>query len=570
MLMCGLNRCPINNKSKQQTRQCAIQRIRAAQLCGYLSIHVFKRYVRVRINNIGMPRTTVKQPAISLRSHQVPLRECAFASVKSGLATPGCRAFRAASLVWVLVLFSSSAVAQAQALRAQITTTSLAPAKVRIQLELPEPSTSFSFRNSYGDVLGLAQRIADVEATDANSATVKIEKLAPGEFLTGQAINKLTYTVNLTEPARPAQMARVSWLNREHGVLMLGDLLPQLINATPQASPVWVDLQIPSNWNVSSNAKNEGSLRFLTEDPAKSVFLVSASLREGKVQTGATSLSLAMSGKWPFSERDALEISRKIVEEYSRVTGFVLTNNAAVMLIPASGDAGPEFWSAETRGNAVVVLMGKKANRKRVLASLGVVLGHELFHLWVPNSLNLQGDYDWFFEGFTLYQALRTYLRLGMINFDTYLQTIGHVYQSYLAAGALHGVSLIEASKRRWTSAPRFVYDAGMLVAFVYDLKLNSVRNCATSLDDVYRNLFQRKSTGQENANETIIRLLNEPEGMDSITQYVPGGRKIVLEDLISEYGFRLQRQGSKIKFEVDKNASERKRNLLKCIGSRK
>ena len=106
------------------------------------------------------------------------------------------------------------------------------------------------------------------------------------------------------------------------------------------------------------------------------------------------------------------------------------------------------------------------------MAKLGIVLSHELFHLWVPNSLSLKGDYDWFFEGFTLYQALRTDLRLGLISFDDYLATIAKVYDSYRSSVDADRISLIEASERRWTTSSSLVYEKGMLVAFIYDLML--------------------------------------------------------------------------------------------------
>ena len=141
-----------------------------------------------------------------------------------------------------------------------------------------------------------------------------------------------------------------------------------------------------------------------------------------------------MTGTWPFSESDAAKISAKILDEYSQLTGFQLKRNAVLMLVPYPGETGPSSWSAETRGNVVVLLLGRNAKRKSVLSRLGIVLSHELFHLWVPNSLKLEGAYDWFFEGFTLYQALRMDLRLGLISFDDYLETIASVYDSYLSS----------------------------------------------------------------------------------------------------------------------------------------
>jgi predicted metalloprotease with PDZ domain len=244
------------------------------------------------------------------------------------------------------------------------------------------------------------------------------------------------------------------------------------------------------------------------------------------------------------------------------------------MLIPYPGEAGPESWSAETRGNDVVLVLGRKASRKKVLARLGIVLSHELFHLWVPNSLKLSGDYDWFFEGFTLYQALRTDLRLGLISFDDYLDTLARVYDSYLSAADGDRLSLIEASERRWTTSSSLVYEKGMLVAFLYDLTLRSPKDCETSFDNVYADLFRRSATGQGSANETIIKVLNERVGLKSFTKdYIESAGRISLDATLSTYGIQLQRRipgVSPTKLAVSRDPDKTQRRLLGCIGYRR
>ena len=240
------------------------------------------------------------------------------------------------------------------------------------------------------------------------------------------------------------------------------------------------------------------------------------------------------------------------------------------MLIPFPAEAGPDRWSAETRGNDVVLLLGRRADGDRVLAMLGIVLAHELFHLWVPNSLKLNGDYDWFFEGFTLYEALRMDLRLGFISFDEYLNTIARVYDSYMSATEADKFSLIQASQRRWTTSSAVVYDRGMLVAFVYDLMLRKASNCKASLDDVYRQLFRSYSTGQGSANEIIIRLLEEHEGLHSFGQdYVLSAGKINLESVLSPYGLRIEQgvsAATTTRLAVASDITEPQRKILRCL----
>ncbi len=192
------------------------------------------------------------------------------------------------------------------------------------------------------------------------------------------------------------------------------------------------------------------------------------------------------------------------------------------MLLPFPGETGPESWTAETRGNDVVLLLGRKATGKRVLSRLGIVLSHELFHLWVPNSLKLTGDYDWFFEGFTLYQALRMALRLGLISFDDYLATIARVYDSYSSSVKHNRLSLIT-------------------------------------------------STGHGNANEIIIRLLSEPAGLESFSKsYVENASKIELDSALSIYGIQVERGSTGTRLVVSREVSKPQRKLLGCIGYRR
>ena len=447
---------------------------------------------------------------------------------------------------------------------------SLAPARIRIEAELPTAANSLSFRNTYAGVVGLGARIENLETTNSRGESTQVRKLAPGEFQTGEKFSRFSYDVNVAEPARSAEMSHVSWLNREHGVLMLADLLPQSIRGSGGFSSALVSVQVPTGWAVASNIKNEES-RFSTDDPETAVFLVGPAVHEKRQRLASTNFSIITSGKWPFSDNDAIKIAGQIIEEYARVTRFDLKRNAVLMLIPFPGEAGPESWSSETRGNDVVLLLGQKAKRKKVLARLAIVLSHELFHLWVPNSLKLAGDYDWFFEGFTLYQALRTDLRLGLISFDDYLETMARVYDSYLSSSERDRLSLIDASARRWTTSSSLVYEQGMLVAFSYDLTLRSLTDCGATLDDVYADLFQLSATGQGSANETIIKLLNERDGLESFAKdYIESAGRLSLDATLSRYGIQRETAGARAtRFVVSRDLSKSQRKLLGCIGYR-
>ena len=518
-----------------------------------------------------MPTSTVKHVPGPLQPRKTELKRLfVFYSV---MHFPRLRVARLA-IPAVLFLVSGLPIlvnlpgVQAQTLRARISVTSVATARISIEADFPIARNILSFRNAYAGVLGLGERIEMLAAIKANGESIAVQKLAPGEFRASEKVTRFRYDVTIREPDRPAQMSHVSWLNREQGLLMLADLLPLVTGDSGNFSSALITVDVPIGWTVAANAKQEGS-QFSTDDPENTVFLIGPAVHEKNERGAGTDLSIVSSGKWGFSAKDATKIAGKLIEEYSKVTRFNLRRNPVLMLVPFPGAAGPESWSAETRGNVVVLLLGPHASAKRLLSRLGIVLSHELFHLWVPNSLKLEGDYDWFFEGFTLYQALRMALRLRFIGFNDYLETIARVYDSYLSAVDHDRLSLIEASERRWTTSASLVYAKGMLVAFIYDLSLRNLTNCQASLDDVYGELFQLSGTGQGGANETIIKLLSERHGLESFAKdYVTSAGKIDLDLAVSSYGIQVQRAApGATRLAVSPNLSKTQRRLLGCIG---
>jgi predicted metalloprotease with PDZ domain len=189
----------------------------------------------------------------------------------------------------------------------------------------------------------------------------------------------------------------------------------------------------------------------------------------------------------------------------------------------------------------------------------------------VPNSLKLSGAYDWFFEGFTIYQALLTDLRLDFVSFDGYLETLARVYDSYSATAGSDNLSLLQASEQRWTTAASAVYERGMLVAFLYDLSLRKQTGCDASLGKIYPQLFRVAPAGQASANETIIKLLSEPEGLHSfVPDYLERPAKINFNEIFSAYGI-VQTSGSgPTKWAPAANLNQSQRKLLGCIGYKK
>jgi predicted metalloprotease with PDZ domain len=248
---------------------------------------------------------------------------------------------------------------------------------------------------------------------------------------------------------------------------------------------------------------------------------------------GELPFDVALSEQWPFKS-EVGKAATKVLEKYLALTGSAPAAKPVLLIAPLPVATGSVKWRAETRGRTVVLLLDAAAKIKNWTAQLGIIFTHELLHLWVPNSLLLEGDYDWFFEGFTLYTALVTALELKFIDSGEYVATLGRVYDSYLSRP--DELSLIDASERRWTSGNATVYDKGMLVAFLYDLAIRKDSAGKMWLGNVYKELFTRWVAQPANGNEVIIRLLSStPAGAELAKSYIEGQRELDLKPLLAD-----------------------------------
>jgi predicted metalloprotease with PDZ domain len=454
---------------------------------------------------------------------------------------------------------------RAQALTARVSVLTGSSDRLKIEGEYPV-AKQWSFLNTYGGIIGLGDRIQKFSLADSAGHDVSVTRLGPGEYRAAGQATHFSYEVNAGEPNNPTDAAHVSSLNGDHGYLMLADLLPNLSDGPSTL----IEFALPAEWTITSSIQPDSDHRYRVAEPEKAVFFIGRALRQKLKRIGAMEFFFVTSGDLAFSDDDAARVAAKVLKDHATHVGRNLAGRSVLMLAALPGVFGAERWSAETRGSNVVVLLGKNSSRAALLGKIGIVLTHELFHLWVPNALPFDGNYDWFFEGFTLYQALRSAVRLGFIDFREYADTMARVYDSYLATPERDRFSLIEASQRRWTSSSSLVYDKGMLVAFLCDLKLRSASENRRSLDDVYRELFRRfpRAARRTDGNEAIVSLLNEQLGSNELTErYIKSQGGIELETLLGPYGLRVENAGARKRLSVSSALSRRQRELLRSLG---
>jgi predicted metalloprotease with PDZ domain len=447
----------------------------------------------------------------------------------------------------------------------KIRVVSESPARVHVEGRREGGASAWSFRNFYAGASGLAERIENFALFDESGAQVAAKKLAPGEFTAAKPASRFSYDLKLNPPAFVSDAPHVSWLTADRGLLLPGDLLPVPLTDAK------VELLLPAGWKVSTVEASKVAGTFDVANAERAVFAVGRDLRERRVRTGASAFTLVTAGDWAFSDAEAADSAEEILKVHQETFGGAPRQNCMLVLFPLpQAEAAGNLWSAETRGSTVVLLSGRLPSKLAARAQLDGSLTHELFHLWVPNGLALDGEYDWFYEGFTNYMALRAGMLRGQLTFQDYLNALGREYDSYRAARGEKEVSLPEASQRRWSGSTALVYHKGMLVAFLYDLTLMHRTAGRNSLSTVYRELFRRHARGESpvDGNRAVIESLGALSGMSSfVERYVEGSSEIVLTPLVEAFGLRLEPGGARTHVGVADALDSSQRELLRKLG---
>jgi predicted metalloprotease with PDZ domain len=486
----------------------------------------------------------------------------------------GLSARAVARLALLLLILPFNCAAQdSQSLNVNVQVLSLSPPRLKIEGARAGPTRNWSFLNSYAGVTGLAERIENLRLADVGGANVPVRKLAPGEYESERAAIRFSYEVKLDAPVNPTDASHVSWLAKDYGFFALGDLLP-LMNepgAGLHTAQTMVRFSMPAQWRIAANETQSADGRFVLEETARAVFFAGPGLRERRERIGSLELAFVTAGEWAFADEEAASMAASVIKDYAENLGGVPGARVMLMLSPFPAQAGADRWSAETRGGTVTLLSGKSPSKTAALAQLSVPLTHELFHLWIPNGLALDGNYDWFYEGFTNYQAMRAGMRLNFLTFQDYLNALGRAFDAYLSEADRDKYSLPDASQRRWTNSTALVYHKGLLVAFLYDLQLRSQTGGKHSLDDVYKELFQRYRAPlkRTDGNAAVINALSAQEKMrDFVRRYVETASAIELAQAIAPFGLRAEQPaGFRTHVSVADSLNRSQRDLLRKFG---
>lgn len=430
-------------------------------------------------------------------------------------------------------------------------------------------SNKLTFIENYADVSNLASRIENLKVFDEKSDEINLKKISQSEFQSNPQINSWQYEVKGGISQTITDSAHVSWISEKQGLLMLNDLLPQFSSNDKKISAK-INLDLPQNWKISTSENRVGENIYDVKNIENAIFLIGNNWREKRIQVEKASVNYATAGDWAFSDDEAAEMIEFIISEHKKVFGEILTAKTQIFLLPfPQSNVSADRWRAETRGATVTIISGVITQKNVALQRLHEQLRHEIFHLWLPNAVNLSGNYSWFYEGFTIYQALKTGVEMNQIRFEDYLNTLSRAYDIVRRDANGQNISLIEASQMRWAGANNYVYAKGLLVAFLCDVAMLRESKGKRSIKDVFRTVYQnhRAPAQIQDGNSAITGILKSYPELNSIVQnYIEGKSGIDWREYLESAGIEAE-SATTTQLKVKTNLSGRQKDLLDDLG---
>lgn len=423
----------------------------------------------------------------------------------------------------------------------------------------PRPRNLF-FELSNAGFNDIAANIKDLELFDDAGEKLAYKTLVPGEYLSERTIAAWSYSKDISPRKERYAAAHISWRNADVAVLMTADLIPQMIGA------VEITIKNSDGWTAVANGKS-GS-RFTISNAQKGVIVVGKELKAQNitVEKGGQ-VSFVTAGEWRFGGDEVVEMTNQIFAQYAQLFGVVPNESVQIFVLPFPMKTPFGEWQAETRGNTITIVSSDMAFATQSVQRLHEQLRHELFHIWLPNMVNFTGSYDWFYEGFALYESLRLGLAINRISFRDYLDTLSRA--ATIAAMQTRPEPLIAASNARRIGSDTNLYARGLVLAFLCDAAMLGESKGKRSLEDLLLDVFKAGRTGEaRDGNGTVLEIMRKrPELRPLAERYVAGGEPFEFSSAMKAIGLENRGEGIRVSLAVVEKPSGRQKEILDRLG---
>ncbi|MBV9216109.1 MAG: hypothetical protein JO053_08030 [Acidobacteria bacterium] len=419
-----------------------------------------------------------------------------------------------------------------------------------------KPSLNLSFVTEYAGIKGLGDRISNVELKAPDGKPVSYLTVRPGDYLASGDFVSWSYTMDLTPPKDPTAAAHVSWESQGRGILFLNDLLPE---PDDRAGAI-----------IHIAGEPLGTRRFGNKSTGVTGLRLELAVLDQRAlyetSSKKSALTLSLSGEWKFSQTTAFSVGREILDSYETSFGKLSAGGTFVQIIPYPVDVSVGNYEADTRDSTITIISSDMPFESQSKQRLAEILRHEMFHLWFPNGVNLKGQYDWFYEGFAIYEAEKLGVSMGQIRFDDLLSTV----ERGLVIDRVQGrrQSLMDAGKDRFDGAGQYMYARGMLVAFLCDVAMLDASKGKQGIDDLLRDLYQkhRPPAPEADAEKTVLDALRSHKELQTIVDlYILGSGVIDPGPFMKASGLEWTTGTTWLK--VSAKPSSRQKTILEKLG---
>jgi Predicted protease with the C-terminal PDZ domain len=387
-----------------------------------------------------------------------------------------------------------------------------------------------------------------------------VKRFADGEYVAETEYHSWQYTIDLTPPKNNAATSHISWIGAGEGILMTDDLLPQFVVSRSGASADIV-INVPTGWRSFSTDTTAGKVS--VGDLRKGVIFLGTTYREKTLKAGSVDMRLAISGEWLFTDDEAGQMAKEILLEYARIFGSPPSGRLLIAMMKFQPATSTGTWEAETRGKTVTIMSSDMPFRTQSLQRLHEQLRHEIFHLWIPNGVKLTGNYAWFYEGFALYQSLKTAVAMNRIRFDDLLETLSRAYS--IDVRQVPRRPLIDGDGRASGSADTPTYARGMLIAFMLDVAMLRESKGKVNVSDISRQIVQKYGSADAvEGNTAILEAIGRPE---FAKRYILGVAQFKMEPELAGSGILLETSGRASAFKVVSKPNGREKEILDRLG---
>jgi predicted metalloprotease with PDZ domain len=341
----------------------------------------------------------------------------------------------------------------------------------------------------------------------------------------------------------------------------LQDLLPQGLKSAK------VSITIPKDWELYSSENESSKGVFDITDLDRAVFHAGKGLRKTPVKSGGAEIEFLAAGEWLFTDPEAAQMADSVFASYSKLFGVPASGKILIAIRPFPVQVPRGQWEADSRGSAITIMSSDMPFKNQSLQRLHEQLRHEVFHLWIPNAISLTGNYDWFYEGFALYNSLKTGVAVNRISFNDFLDTLGRAYEISSSSGNQR--PLIQASAERWNGSNTLVYARGMLVAFACDIAIIRASNGKRSVSEVLKRVFvENRGAAPRNANESILSILSTYKELKPIADgSIAGSSPIDWKSLLPAAGLQIGTRDQKMRIAVADKLSGSQKEVLDRLG---